>query len=315
MRSVIFRPGRLFVALTAAGLLLSGCGSSAGQPGAAAVVGGEAIPVSDVKTWFTDVLAKEEGIKPQLQKQGQMDDVARQVATLAVRQELAERAARDENIVIPDAKVDQEIAARGGAEAATAGQIYTPENFREGVRAQLIATELGRKYADRLAVTFDYTQATTRKDAEAKARRMARSPEEAAKVIAEDAGAGLPAQTDQRLRVSDTPESNAMAAATPLFAADPGTVLAFQGQKQSGQWLVARVKERRTDVLGPVPAPLDDETLQSVGTQLLGLTGDRVGVELSPRYGVWDPIALATAPNAGETTGFRFAPKDTPSKS
>ncbi|QGK72012.1 hypothetical protein GIY23_03530 [Allosaccharopolyspora coralli] len=300
------RPGRLFVALAAAGLLLTGCGTGPGQPGAAAVVGGETIPVSDVRSWFDGLLAKEQGVKPELQAQGQMDDVARNIATLTVREKLAERAARAENITVSDNRVSEEIAARGGAEAATRGQIYTPRNFRDGVRAQLIATELGRKYADRLAVTFDYTQATTRSDAEHKARRMAAGAEETRKVIAEDAAAGLPAMEGERLRAAETPEVNALAAATPLFAADPGTVLAFQGQ-QAGQWLVARITERRTDARGPAPAPMDQETLQALGTQLLALTGERVGVELSPRYGVWDPIALATAPNEGETTGFRYS--------
>lgn len=314
MSSVIPRPGRLFVALAAAGLLLTGCGTGPGQPGAAAVVGGETIPVSEVQTWFDGLLAAEQEVKPQLQAQGQMDDVARNIATLSVRAKLAELAAREENITIPDRRVSEEIAALGGAEAATQGQIYTPQNFREGVRSQLIVTELGRKYADRLAVTFDYTQATTRADAEQKARRMATSAEEARKVLAEDAAAGLPAMESQRLRAAETPQSNALAAATPLFAADPGTVLAFQGQ-QAGQWLVARVTERRTDARGSAPAPMDQQTLQGLGTQLLALTGDRVGVELSPRYGVWDPIAVATAPNEGETTGFRFSESDNPGRS
>ncbi len=67
---------------------------------------------------------------------------------------------------------------------------------------------------------------------------------------------------------------------------------------------------RQRDTNSPSPAPVapqtDEKTLHDVGMQLLGLTADRAGVRLSPRYGVWDPIGLTAAPTEGETQGFRL---------
>ena len=49
--------------------------------------------------------------------------------------------------------------------------------------------------------------------------------------------------------------------------------------------------------------------MQAVGAQLLRVTAQRIGVQLSPRYGVWDEIALSAAPSAGETIGIAFQPR------
>ncbi|SDX55699.1 SurA N-terminal domain-containing protein [Saccharopolyspora shandongensis] len=298
------RHGRLLASIAAAGLLLAGCGSGPSQVGAAAIVGETRIPVSDVQSWFGEVLAKEPDLKPQLQQQGQLDELGRQLAAQLVRQELVDQAARDERLTVTDQQIADVINRMGGPQAATAGKIYTPQNLRDVVRTQLLTTELGRKYFDRLEITFDYAQATTRGEAEEKARRMAQGPAETAAVVNEAAKAGVPAALDQKLRAADSPQ---LAASTPLFGAQPGTVLAFEPEQSSGQWLIARIKERRTDAQ-PMPAAggADDQTLQGVGAYLLGITADRVGVELSPRYGTWDQVGLTAVPSEGETTGFRL---------
>ncbi|PKW14227.1 SurA N-terminal domain-containing protein [Saccharopolyspora spinosa] len=299
------RHGRLLASIAAAGLLLAGCGSGPSQVGAAAIVGDNRIPVSDVQSWFGEVLAKEPGLKPQLQQQGNLDELGRQLAAQLVRQELVEQAARDERLTVTDQQVADLINRMGGPAAATSGKIYTPQNLREVARTQLLATELGRKYFDRLDITFDYSQATTRGEAEEKAKRMAQGPAEAAAVVTADAKAGVPAALDQKLRATDSPQ---LAATTPLFGAQPGTVLAFEPETNSGQWLIARIKERRADAPPAVPAGgADDQTLQGVGMHLLGITADRVGVRLSPRYGVWDRVNLVAVPSEGETTGFRMS--------
>ncbi|TDD47688.1 SurA N-terminal domain-containing protein [Saccharopolyspora elongata] len=298
------RHGRLLASIAAAGLLLAGCGSGPSQVGAAAIVGETRIPVSEVQSWFGEVLAKEPDLKPQLQQQGNLDELGRQLAAQLVRQELVDQAARDERLTVTDQQITDRINRMGGPQAATEGKIYTPQNLRDVVRTQLLTTELGRKYFDRLEITFDYTQATTRGEAEEKARRMAQGPAGAAAVVNEAARAGVPAALDQKLRATDSPQ---LAASTPLFGAQPGTVLAFEPEQNSGQWLIARIKERRTDV-PPMPAAggADEETLQGVGAYLLGITADRVGVRLSPRYGTWDPVGLTAVPSEGETTGFRL---------
>ncbi|MER7078332.1 SurA N-terminal domain-containing protein [Saccharopolyspora kobensis] len=297
------RHGRLLASIAAAGLLLAGCGSGPSQAGAAAIVGDTRIPVTDVQSWFTEVLERQPEVKPQLREQGAMDDLGRQLASQLVRQELLEQTAREERLTVTDQQVAARLGELGGPEAATEGMIYGPQEAGEMVRTQLLTAELGRKYVDRLAVTFDLTQASTRREAEEKARRMALGPQQAAELVAEDKAAGLLAGTDQQLRPA---ESLQLAATTPLFGAAPGTVLAFEQTPQSSQWLVVRIKDRRVDAAPQQVNGVEDGALQQFGTYLLGITADRTGVQLSPRYGVWDPVSLAAVPSAGETTGFRL---------
>ncbi|MGW1676408.1 SurA N-terminal domain-containing protein [Saccharopolyspora sp. NPDC002376] len=288
------RHGRLLASIAAAGFLLAGCGSGPSQVGAAAIVGDTRIPVSDVQSWFNELLERQPDIKSQLKQQGSLDDLGRQLASQLVRQELAEKAARDERLNVTDQQVAERV-----------GQLGGPQEADEMVRTQMLTAELGRKYIDQLSVTFDLTQASNRRQAEQKARRMALGPQQAADLVAQDKAAGLLTATDQKLRPA---ESLKLAANTPLFGAEPGTVLAFEQSPNSGQWLVVRVKDRQVDPKAPAQLAngVGDDVLQQFGTFLLGATADRTGVQLSPRYGVWDPVNLTAAPNEGETTGFRF---------
>lgn len=306
MRFANIRPARVLVLLLAA-LLLAGCGSVVDKIGSAAIVGGTRIPDSAVRSWFDAVLQKEPDAKNQLQQQGQLGALGRQIATLEVQQVLLNQAAVTEHLPVDQQAIDAAVAQMGGPQKATAGKIYTPQNVSDEARAQLIATELGQKYLDRLSVTFDYTQAANRQEAETKANRMAQGVQQAEALIASDSANGVPAATNQQLRAADNSQ---IAAGTPLFGAPQGTVMAFQTDQQSGQWIVVRLLNRTdTPPATPAaPAQSDPQTLQGFGLQLLGLTADRVGVQLSPRYGVWDPIALAAAPNEGQTLGIRLLP-------
>ncbi|MEV4731259.1 SurA N-terminal domain-containing protein [Saccharopolyspora sp. NPDC049426] len=302
--TISLRRGRLFASLVVAGVLLSGCGSGPSQVGAAAIVGDQRIPVTEVQSWFSEVLAKEPELRPQLREQGQYDELGRTLAGQLVRQELVAQAARENGLTASEQQVTDMINQWGGPQA-TEGKIFTPENLHEMARTEALVTELGRRYFDGLAVTFDFTQATTRAEAERKAHQMAQGDAAVRDLIAADAKAGLPASAGQQLRAVDSPK---LAASTPLFSAEPGTVLAFEPEPNSGQWLVALIRDRKAAPSAGPAGGVDDQTLQGVGTYLLGATADRVGVTLSPRYGVWDPIGLQPVPNEGETTGFRIEP-------
>ena len=299
------RQRRLLASIATAGLLAAGCGT--GQPGAAAVVGDTRIPVDQVQSWFTEVLAKEPGLKDQLRQQGQLDDVGRRLASFTVQHELIRQTAQAEGLQVDEARVTRAIDEMGGPQAATQGTVFTPENLRDSARLQLLTGELARKYVDRLSITIDYTQAGTRGEAEAKARQLAQGPEQAEALIAADRAAGLRAVSGEQVWAGD--QGAQMASETPLFGTPAGSAVAFELQPQSGQWLVALVRKRDTTTPAPVQVAgrLDDPTLQKIGAKLVGITADRVGVQLSPRYGVWDPVALSAAPNANETVGFAIA--------
>lgn len=160
------RHGRLLASIATAGILLAGCGT--GQPGAAAIVGDTRIPVGQVQSWFTEVLNKEPGLRPQLQQQGTMDELGRRLASFTVQQELIRQAAGEEGLRVDEQRVTAAIDQMGGPRAATQGTIFTEGNIRDMTRSRLLAAELARKYVDRLSVTIDYTQASTRAEADRK---------------------------------------------------------------------------------------------------------------------------------------------------
>lgn len=312
MSSVILRSTRVLVALLAAGLLLAGCGSGPGKVGTAAIVGDQAIPLTAVESRFSAVLNKKPELAEQLRQQGRMDDLARRIAGFMVRRELVAQTAHQENLRVSEQQVTERINRAGGAQAAAKGTIFTARNYREVVRSQLLMTELGRKYLGTTSVTFDYTQATTRQEARSKAERMAQGPQQAAALIAADRAEGIPAGSGKRIHASD---SASLAIGTPLFGATPGTVVAFKGPNQrAGTWLITRITERTASAESDAAGnQVNERSLQSFGMRLLGLTAGRVGVDLSPRYGVWDPVKLTPAPESGQTTGFRLGGGHTPS--
>ncbi|GAB2659179.1 hypothetical protein GCM10027271_17330 [Saccharopolyspora gloriosae] len=308
MSSVISRLRPLaLVALSCA--LLAGCGVEPGRVGAAALVGDARIPVSEVQGRYRAVLDKEPEAKAQLAEQEQLGEFGRRLAGDLARRALVDQAAKDEGLRVDERRVREVIDSAGGEQAASAGQIYTADDMAAVVRSKLLTAELGRRYIDRVSITYDVTSAATRGEAEQKARRMARGDAESTAVVTADQQAGQGAAADQRLRSADVPD---LAAGTPLFGARAGTAMAFELQPQSGQWSVVRIKRRDVAPAPPKPsaAGADEMRMQSFGDQLLRVTAQRVGVELSPRYGVWDQLALGAAPNKDETIGFVFPAAD-----
>lgn len=296
---------RLLASAVLAGTLLAGCGTGPASVGAAAFVGQDRIPVNEVQSRLRTVLDKEPGAREKLEQQDQVDELGRRLASDLVRRRLINQAAAEERLHVDQRQVGDVINAAGGAEKASKGQIYTAGDLPEAVRARLLTGELGRKYIDRVSVVYDVTTANNRREAEQKARAMSAGPQQSRDLVGADHKAGLGAATSQRVRSAEVPD---LAASTPVFAAQPGTVLAFELQPQSGQWTVLRVNAREVDPSAPATGAGQDEArMQAFGSQLLRVTAQRNGVQLSPRYGVWDPIGLAAVQSPGETTGFAFS--------
>ncbi|MHA6805640.1 SurA N-terminal domain-containing protein [Salinifilum ghardaiensis] len=285
--------------------VLAGCGT-ADRAGAAAFVGGTRVPVGEVRGWLHETLREEPGLKRRLQQRDEVDDLGRELAAQLVREELTRRAAQEEDLAVSAAQVRELISGAGGAAALTEGTPYQRDQLPRAARSELTLVELGREYYDRLAVSFVMTRADSREDARRKARRMAAGPQQARDLLAADRRSGLPAQRIDGLRASAAPST---AAGTPLFGARAGTVLAYEPRPGSGQWLVARITRRDEHAEPDRRArPAGEQVLSRFGEQLLGLTAAREGVRLSPRYGVWDPIALTTRSSEDELRGFRIEP-------
>lgn len=289
------------VAVVAAGVLV-GCGSGPSQIGAAAIVGERTVPVNEIQQQLDSVLTKEgPEAKAQLVEGKQLDDVSREIVTQAVRHELMTVAARREGLAADEQEVARLIDQLGGARAASAGTVFDAEGFRERARDQLLAVELGRKYLPRLTVTVDYTTVSTRGAAMQKVQELSEAGSRGAKgIIRGDVEQGAAAALDQRIVAAENP---ALAAA-PVFGVDEGTVVAFPSDEQAGSWLIMVVTGRSTDAGGTAPEGVEPAVLEAVGLRQLVPVAEDIGVEISPRYGVWDPTSVRVAPNANETTGF-----------
>lgn len=295
-------------------LVATGCGSGPNQLGAAAIVGQTVIRVEQVESQLDTALARlDREQRAQLVQGRHLDDISRNIVTLAVRHELLVEAARRERISVTKEEVTKVLDALGGAEQASRGTVISPAGFRTRARDQLIAVKLGRRALDGLAVTVDYTTVTSRNDAFALARRLAEHPDRARELIRAEKDAGAAAMLGARLVAAENPEL----AAAPVFGVPKGTVVAFPVDQSASQWLVAVVRSRTENAAaantGATAIEPDPEVLEQVGIrQLVPLAAD-LGVRVNPRYGIWDPVSLAVVPSEDELGGLVLpVPQPTP---
>ncbi|MEV6244291.1 hypothetical protein [Lentzea sp. NPDC051838] len=300
----------------AVALLATGCGTGPAKAGSAAIVGGQAIELKTVQDRTTTVLKKEPAAQ-QMQDQGKLGDVSRFVLGDEIRHKMIEHAAQRENITVDETKVYDAIQERGGPEAASQQSEQDASTIHRYIRDLLVASELARRNITTLEVTIDFFQTKSITEAKEKAAEVAA---DAAKMDEFIQGAGRntsgaqQSAKNQKVRVSETPSL----VTSPLWAAKPGTVVAFQLGEQEATSIVALVRDRRS----VAPTPGEDNIVDSVDPQLLATFGQRIAqylaadlsIEINPRYGVWDPVKNAMSPNKGELGGY-FGPTTTKNKS
>lgn len=289
------RPLSLVVAASATAALLAGCGGGPNQVGSAAIVGDTSVSLGETQRRIDTALAKP-GLLDQLKLQGAGPaDVSREVVTREVQHLLLAEAARREQIAVRDEDVERALAEEGGIATLVESTIYDEASVRAAVRDRLIAQGLARKLLTRLSVTVDMTRATSKDEAETKARKMATGPAQAALVLNADPRA----QRNQLLRASLNPQL----AATFLFGTPAASVVAVQTSPAPDGWTVLRVTQRSTTAPpmgGPgVLAQLDGDTLDEIGRRFTQPLAQELGVRVNPRYGSWDSLLqLVQAPGA-----------------
>lgn len=277
---------------------LVGCGAGPTQAGSAVIVGQSTVPLAEIQRRMDIALAKP-GLAEQLRAQGNTTaELARELASRQAQHLLLEQAARRAGVRVDEAAVSAELARRGGVDMLLETSIFDEAGLRQAVRDELIAIEIARRHLDRLAVTLDLVDAGTRAAAVDMAQRMAAGPAQADAVLAE---AGAAAQRDLRLVAAVDPS----AAVTFPFGTPAGTVVAFQNSQDPNSWVVARITERTAPVYPPgdpriqVANRLDEATLDAIGRRLTQPLAIELGVRVNPRYGVWDPLSMAVAPDSG----------------
>jgi hypothetical protein len=293
------------VGTLAVALLIGGCGDSRlNQAGTAVIVGDTEIPVSQVQDQVDMVLAKEgEQIRGQLVAGRQLDDLSRQIVTLFARHELIDTAAQRAGLSVSKPEVSRLLYDLGGPEAASKGTIWDTEGFRQHARDQLLMVGLGRQTLD-TAVTFDYTTAATRSAAVKRVEELAAAgPRGARELILADVDAGRDATVSKRVVAGDDP----IFAASPAFGVAKDSVVAFQ-LEDTQPWLIVVIKNRTDGVQPSQEAPdadqIDPAVLEAIGLRQVAQLAENLGMQLNPRFGVWDPVNMEAVRDENETGGF-----------
>jgi hypothetical protein len=296
---------------TAAGVvvmvaLVGGCGLSSSQLGAAAFVGATKISLGQVHGQFVAALAKESPqVRAELAAGHQFGDLSRKILTVRIQHQLLEVAARRAGLKVDQARVNRMIKEVGGAQAGSKGTIFDANSYRQRAKDKLLMAALGRLTLRNSAVTVDYTTADTRTAAKRRVEELSQAgATRARQSIEADLDAGKDAELDKRIVAADDP----IFATTPAFGVTPGTVVAFQVQDTT-PWVIMVVSSRTNRGAQPsAHAPnidqIDPAVLEAIGLRQLGPVAQELGVRLSPRYGVWDPVNLQVVSDENETSGF-----------
>lgn len=297
---MVKRVGRVVAAVAVVGAVVSGCGGP-GLAGSAVIVGSDVVPLERVQSQLDVALAKTDQLAQLSAQGGGPPDVARSIVTREVLHDLLTRRAAAEGIVVTDAEVEKELADSGGADQIVASSLYDATTLRQRVRDDLIATELARRSVGGLGVTADLVAATSRDDAESRARVLAAGGPESDALLSDQ-------QTAARGTVY-TAATQPDAAATVLFGTPVGGVVAFQPNPQQSTWIVFRVTDRRTDEPSDpaAVAAISRTQLTAIGERMVQAGGQELGIRVNPRYGVWDPIELRVVA-ADQVTGMILTP-------
>lgn len=303
------------------GLVLGACSSGPSQVNTAAIVGDKTITVDRVQELVRKAVEVEPAAKV-LADQRKLDLLSRGVLRQLVMHELIDAYARENAVTVDPGQVSQlanqlreslkPLPTDGSVSAdvivdQAVNRVMDPTEL---ARDYLIRLKLGQEAAPTLSVTFDYIvvapggpeepTGSLRGKAEELARRLAVSPQVATRIVQEQIAEGAQAAEGEVF----TPAAVADIAGSLIFGTPEGNVIAFQPNPENAAWVVAVIRERSTDA-EPDPAAAQDPRLATaLGPRLLQPMVDKVGVTISPRYGVWDIAAMAVAPSAEETTGF-----------
>lgn len=279
-------------AVAVVGAMVSGCGGGPSQVGSAAIVGSDVIALGTVQDQIALALSPEKAQAVAGRSQGAgggygPPQVAREIVTSAILGDLIGRRAAEEGITVSDADLDAAMAAAGTPEEFAQSSLYTPEVQREKSRDDLMAAALGARYVDRLGITLEFTGFATEEEALGAAQVAAAGGPGAEAVFADVPPEGRA----QEIRAVDNP-----ALATSFaFGTPAGSVIVLRPAQDGSPWTVIRILERSTDLPAGETSAVDrfgQADLQLIGYRMLQPAADELGIQVNPRYGVWDPIQL-----------------------
>lgn len=330
MTMVISRSAKLLVTGAVGALLLAGCASGPGQAGSAAIVNGSAISLDTVQAELNNQLAHQPSAGAG--QQANPADEARLIVTFAVLHQILDAAAVKYHFTVPPQVVDEYAQEAGGVDHLMQQYGYSNSEVQMVLHDKVAQIAFADRYLAQFEITFDSVGVPDQKTATALAQKVAADPANARSIMTSaGAGGNNPAQFGtkwtggqimaQQNQITQQSQQSGGGAGSqtilPLFAAKANSVLAFSlGQ---GQWVVLAVHNVDTnatpsDQEKQAISQADTSDLANAGTFLLSPFAQQLSIKVSPRYGVWDPIAMAVVPSAGQV-GVEFPDKTTPAAS
>ncbi|REH41831.1 hypothetical protein BCF44_111134 [Kutzneria buriramensis] len=318
MTIAIRRPITVLAACAAVGALVTGCGAGPGgtaaQISSAALVGGHPVSLQTVQQNITDVLADSaDARKLQQQKPSAFPPVARTIAQYAVWDEVTNQLAAKMGVTVGQDKVDQlynQVTASG--QFPTLGQ---PSNIP--VKGDLLKTfakdnllwgQLGTKQLGSTVYTLSYGAAPDRNGAQQLVDKIVAHPEQHGAILdAAMVANGGSTPSDKGKTIDQTfPAAAVPQALQPLWGADAGTVVAFPVQDQSGSgapsvWAVVYVQKIQDNVRSSAGGQDLSQLAGQFGFDMMVRYAQQVGVDLNPRFGVWEPLIGGVSASEGET--------------
>lgn len=287
------RARRAAVVLVAAGLTATGCtvdGDSAAQIGSSTVSQSQVSDRTDAT--LSNPLPAQGGAAS-----ADRSTVNRDELTFLIRHELIRDLATTWRVPVDDAVVQSTIAqaaAGGVTREAIAGQLgVTDADLETAVFDTLVLSEVAGVVLESGwqgdVVTIEIDGVAARDEADAQLLRARLLGPSADQVLTERADSLIQRQT----MVSADPAA-AWAVPDGVFGADEGDVLIID---DGGQLVVIRILERtventETDLTG-FASLSGAEALSALTPLLLTDQAKQTGVTVNPRFGRWDPVAVA----------------------
>lgn len=307
----LIRRFTLLVTAATTAIVLAGCSGEPAKANAAAIIGDDRISLDSVQNevqWLLDNVPDMQ----QLREQDKVSLLSRHIVQTRVRHQLIGAAAQQEGLSADAGDVDELLQQVGGPEQAPSQFGVRSSRAREFASDYVLLQQLAERNLDRISVEFvgayisgESPEQTAKEKALDLGREIAADPDQA-KELAQESGTEVIDQSVS-LRELASGQQTALLAASPLFSADEGTVVVTQPSPQQGSlWLVALVEDRRVGGSsgGTSGQPVPPQLLAQIGIQQLAPFAAEQGVEISPRYGVWDQATVAIAENEDAVASY-----------
>jgi hypothetical protein len=264
------------------------------------VVGDTQVSETTIQTQAAQVLDEHTDLAS-LGASGEMQ-VSRSVATNAVRHQLAQVAAAENGITVDEAQVSSTLASIGDNLASVASTLQVPQADVDDfirdlavLQALLAKAPEGGADVEDPTVTLDYVTASSRDEAVTMRARYVSDPSAMdADIAAGGTDASGSATAGKGTQVSLM--KNPGLASSGIFAAEKGDVLIVPSGDQT---LVVRVTDRTVtkEKLTSETLPTDNVVnIVTVLSLLLQPYAAQAGVQVNPRYGVWDQSSMQVVP-------------------